>query len=196
MNLQAFSGDEAMPRRRWLGGLLVAGGALALTGCGFKLKQAPQFAFRTIHLGTAAGSNIGSSLRRQLEGSKQVRVVPVAEAELLLDVLSEQRERVVVGLNANGEVRELQIRSRFRFRVRSHDELDLVPETELLREMDVSYAEAQALAKDAEVEMLFKSMEADTVQQIVRRLAMIKHVNPMPGAVAVPAQAAASKSGW
>jgi LPS-assembly lipoprotein len=89
-------------------------------------------------------------------------------------------------------VREVTIRSRFRFRVRSHDEQELVPETELLREMDVSYAEAQALAKDAEVEMLFRSMEADAVQQIMRRLAMIKNVAPLPGAA--PAAASATTS--
>ena len=121
----------------------------------------------------------------------------------MLDLIQEQRERVVVGLNANGEVREVQIRSRFKFRVRSHDEQELVPETELLREMDVSYAEAQALAKDAEIDMLFRSMEQDAVQQIMRRLAMIKSVTPLPGAkpttaadAATAPASGASGSGW
>lgn len=193
-------------RRTWLKLALGAASASALAGCGFKLRQAPTFAFSTIHLGTAPNSPIGQGLRRQLEGSGQVRVVPVAQAQVLLDVLGETRERVVVGLNANGEVREVQIRSRFKFRVRSHDEQELVPETELLREMDVSYAEAQALAKDAEIDMLFRSMETDAVQQVMRRLAMIKAVAPLPGAPApavsdpaakaAPAMPAASGSGW
>ncbi|ARU03632.1 hypothetical protein CCO03_02065 [Comamonas serinivorans] len=195
-------------RRRWLQAVSALGAVSALSACGFKLRQAPQFAFSTIHLGTAAGSLIGQGLKRQLEGSGQVRVVPIAEAQVLLEVLAERRERTVVGLNANGEVREVTIRSRFRFRVRSHDDQELVPETELLREMDVSYAESQALAKDAEVEMLFKSMASDAVDQIMRRLAMIKRVTPLPGAAAAaaptsgasqsvaPAAPAASGSGW
>ena len=193
MNAERLSPAASGSRRQWLRLALAGGSAAVLAGCGFHLRRAPQFAFSTIHLGTAPSSPIGLSLRRQLEGSKQVRVTGVAEAQVLLDVIQEQRERVVVGLNANGEVREVQIRSRFKFRVRSHDEQELVPETELLREMDVSYAEAQALAKDAEIDMLFRSMEQDAVQQIMRRLAMIKAVTPLPGsAPAAPAPAAAS----
>lgn len=176
-------------RRGWLKAGLAVASASALSACGFKLRQAPNFAFHTIYLG-GGNSPVMQGLRRQLEGSGQVQVTEIARAQVLFDVLAEQRERVVVGLNANGEVREVTIRSRFRFRVRSHDEQELVPETELLREMDVSYAEAQALAKDAEVEMLFRSMEADAVQQIMRRLAMIKNVAPLPSAA--PAAAAAS----
>ena len=202
MNSERLS-PFTLSRRQCLRLALAGGSAAVLAGCGFHLRQAPQFAFSTIHLGTAANSPIGLSLRRQLEGSKQVRVTGVAEAQVMLDVIQEQRERVVVGLNANGEVREVQIRSRFKFRVRSHDEQELVPETELLREMDVSYAEAQALAKDAEIDMLFRSMEQDAVQQIMRRLAMIKAVAPLPGAKSATAADAAtapasgaSGSGW
>lgn len=203
MNSERLSPFAPLSRRQCLQLALAGGSAAVLAGCGFHLRQAPQFAFSTIHLGTAANSPIGLSLRRQLEGSKQVRVTGVAEAQVMLDVIQEQRERVVVGLNANGEVREVQIRSRFKFRVRSHDEQELVPETELLREMDVSYAEAQALAKDAEIDMLFRSMEQDAVQQIMRRLAMIKAVAPLPGAKSATAADAAtapasgaSGSGW
>ena len=203
MNSERLSPFAPLSRRQCLQLALAGGSAAVLAGCGFHLRQAPQFAFSTIHLGTAANSPIGLSLRRQLEGSKQVRVTGVAEAQVMLDVIQEQRERVVVGLNANGEVREVQIRSRFKFRVRSHDEQELVPETELLREMDVSYAEAQALAKDAEIDMLFRSMEQDAVQQIMRRLAMIKSVTPLPGAKSAAAADAAtapasgaSGSGW
>ena len=203
MNSERLSPFAPLSRRQCLQLALAGGSAAVLAGCGFHLRQAPQFAFSTIHLGTAANSPIGLSLRRQLEGSKQVRVAGVAEAQVMLDVIQEQRERVVVGLNANGEVREVQIRSRFKFRVRSHDEQELVPETELLREMDVSYAEAQALAKDAEIDMLFRSMEQDAVQQIMRRLAMIKAVAPLPGAKSATAADAAtapasgaSGSGW
>ena len=203
MNSERLSSFAPLSRRQCLRLALAGGSAAFLAGCGFQLRQAPQFAFSTIRLGTAANSPIGLSLRRQLEGSKQVRVTGVSEAQVMLDVIQEQRERVVVGLNANGEVREVQIRSRFKFRVRSHDEQELVPETELLREMDVSYAEAQALAKDAEIDMLFRSMEQDAVQQIMRRLAMIKAVAPLPGAKSATAADAAtapapgaSGSGW
>ena len=191
MNAERLSIAASGSRRQWLRLALAGGSAAVLAGCGFHLRQAPQFAFSTIYLGTAANSPIGLGLRRQLEGSQQVRVSTAAEAQVLLDVIQEQRERVVVGLNANGEVREVQIRSRFKFRVRSHDEQELVPETELLREMDVSYAEAQALAKDAEIDMLFRSMEQDAVQQVMRRLAMIKTVTPLPGAQPAAAEAGA-----
>ena len=180
---------------------------LTLGACGFKLREAPEFAFSTLYLAAGESSPLGNELRRNLESTGKVKVFrdgkSINDVDVILDLQQEQRERVVVGLNANGEVREVQIRSRFKFRVRSHDEQELVPETELLREMDVSYAEAQALAKDAEIDMLFRSMEQDAVQQIMLRLAMIKAVAPLPGAKSATAADAAtapasgaSGSGW
>jgi len=89
-------------------------------------------------------------------------------------VLAEQRERAVVGVTSIGQVRELQLRVRFKFRVRSGKGRDLIDDTELLQERDLSYDEALALGKQVEEDLLYRQMQADTVRQLMRRLAAIK----------------------
>ena len=180
-------------RRHWLQALTAAGTAAALSGCGFKLRQAPNFAFKTLFMVTAVNSPLALQLRRQLEGSGQVKVVEQpGQAQVWLEVPLEQRERAVVGLNTNGEVRELQIRYRVRFRMRAADGRELIEESEVLREMDVSYSETQALAKEAEIDMLYKSMQSDVVNQMMRRLALVRDVGELPEAAAGAASAASA----
>ena len=97
-----------------------------------------------------------------------------AAGQVVMTVLVDQRERVVVGQTAVGQVRELQLRSRFRFRLRTASERQLLDDTELLLERDISFTETAALAKEAEEALLFRDMQADIVQQVMRRLAAVK----------------------
>ena len=80
----------------------------------------------------------------------------------------------MVGLNASGQVRELQLRLRIRFKLRASDGRELIPDTELLQQRDISYNETIALAKEAEEALLYRNMQTDLVQQLLRRLAAVK----------------------
>lgn len=155
-----------------------------LAGCGFQLRKAPEFAFDTIAVHAAATSPIGIELRRRLAAESQVRVLtavvpgaspaPTAPATVVLDFVQEQREKVVVGLSATGQVREFQLRTRLKFKVRALDGRELIPETELLQQRDISFNEAAVLAKESEEALLYRDMQADIVQQLLRRLAAIR----------------------
>ena len=59
------------PTRRTL---LLASVPLLLSGCGFALRQAPQFGFRSLYLALPAHSALALELRRQLEGSGSLQV--------------------------------------------------------------------------------------------------------------------------
>jgi LPS-assembly lipoprotein len=151
--------------------------AATLAACGFQLRKAPDFAFDSIYIGTADSSGLGNQLKRTIAASDAVRVVPAAQinsAQVLLDVLQEQREKVVVGLNASGQVREFQLRIRFQFKLRSRDGKELIPATEILQQRDISFSETAVLAKEAEEALLYRDMQADIVQQLMRRLAAVK----------------------
>jgi len=146
-----------------------------LAGCGFQLRQAPDFVFDTIFVGSA--SELGNELRRSINSSGAARAVPSAEmanAQVLLDVLQEQREKVVVGLNASGQVREFQLRVRFKFKLRGRDGKELIGPTEILQQRDISFSETQVLAKEAEEALLYRDMQTDIVQQLMRRLGAVK----------------------
>ena len=165
-------------RRRTLLALLPAP-ALLLAGCGFKLRGVQQFAFRSLYIAAPPSSPLARELRRTLQGAGdtvQVLTEPAQQpqAEAILEVLSEQQERTVVGLNASGQVRELQLRLRLRFKLRTPLGEEWIPETELLQQRDISYNETIALAKEAEEALLYRNMQTDLVQQLLRRLAAVK----------------------
>ncbi|WBY03886.1 LPS assembly lipoprotein LptE [Ramlibacter tataouinensis] len=157
--------------------LLLAAGVLGLSGCGFRLREAPDFAFDSIAI-PGSTSGVAAQLRRTLSGSGGVRVLAAGEApsqaQVVLDILAEQREKVVVGLNATGQVREFQLRTRFKFRLRTPQGRELIPDTELVQERDVSFNESAVLAKEAEEGLLYRDMQNDLVQQLMRRLAAVK----------------------
>ena len=168
---------------------LLAGGALRrrtllamlpvslLAACGFRLRGVPEFAFRSLYIAAPAGSPLARELRRTLQGSNSKLVLLTEPAQLppraeaIFDLLQEQHERSVVGLTASGQVRELQLRLRTKFKLRTPAGAELIPETELLQVRDISYSETIALAKEAEEALLYRNMQTDLVQQLLRRLA-------------------------
>ena len=91
-----------------------------------------------------------------------------------MDFVSEQREKVVVGMSATGQVREFQLRTRLKFKLRTPQGKELIPETELLQQRDISFNESAVLAKESEENLLYRDMQSDIVQQLMRRLAAIK----------------------
>lgn len=156
--------------------LLAAAAPFTLAACGFKLRGAMDFAFKTIYIGSADNSTLGNELKRGIAASGNVAVVPLDKAQVLMDVLGDQREKVVVGLNTSGQVREFQLRIRVKFKLRTPAGKELIPETEVLQQRDISFNEAAALSKEAEENLLYRDMQSDIVQQLMRRLAAIKAI--------------------
>lgn len=174
----ARTSHSTVSRRSLLASLGITGLA-ALAGCGFKLRGVPEFAFRTLYIAAPSGSPLARELRRTLQaagGQLTLLTEPVQlpQAQAVLDLLQEQQERNVVGLTASGQVRELQLRLRIKFKLRTPAGDELIPETELLQQRDISYSETIALAKEAEEALLYRSMQTDLVQQLTRRLAAVQ----------------------
>jgi LPS-assembly lipoprotein len=162
--------------RRTLGTALLSAGLLG--GCGFKLRGSQSFVFTSIAVLPKPGGAVAQELRRSFGDAVQVlgADVPVAQAQVVLDVLGEQREKTVVGVNASGQVREFQLRVRVKFRLGTPQGKELIAEDDILQQRDISYNESAALAKEAEEALLYRDMQTDIVQQILRRLAALKQI--------------------
>jgi LPS-assembly lipoprotein len=65
---------------------------------------------------------------------------------------------------------------RFRFRLRTLAGKELLPETEIALQRDISFNETAVLAKEAEEGLLYRDMQSDIVQQVLRRLAAVKEL--------------------
>jgi LPS-assembly lipoprotein len=174
----AFTLTNALPgqRRAVLRLLGAAGVVVGLAGCGFKLRGSQTFAFKTIAITPAPGGAVAQQLRRSFGSDVQVLAAdaPIMQAQLVLDVGNEQREKVVVGINTSGQVREFQLRLRVSLRLRNAQGSELINGNVILQQRDISYNESAALAKEAEEILVFRDMQTDIVQQILRRLAAVQ----------------------
>jgi LPS-assembly lipoprotein len=170
-----------LARRRWLidvgtgvGFGAAATAAVLLAGCGFALRRPPQLAFASIAFtGFAPRSPLGQALRREIVAPTRV-LDDAARAEVVLQALEDKREKSVVASTAAAQVREVQLRVKFAFRAHTPGGRELLPRAELLLARDMSTSETAALAKEQEEAELYREMQADLVQQVLRRLAAIR----------------------
>jgi len=163
-------------RRFILLGVLVSG---LLAGCGFHLRSNQSFVFETLAVTPERGGALATDLGRYF-GAAVVPLVPLpggAAPQVIVDILQEARERAVVGVNASGQVREFQLNIRVRFRVRTPTGQELIAPTDIVQQRDISFNESVVLAKEAEEALLYREMQADILQQLLRRLAAIKQLD-------------------
>ena len=130
-----------------------------------------------MYTGPIAASSLLIELSRQVAGTGGVEVIldqrQVARADVIFELLQEQREKVVAGRTSSGSVREFLLRTNLRFRLRTREGKELIPDTLLVATSDISYNETLALSKDQEEQMLYSNMGKDLVGQIVRRMAAL-----------------------
>ncbi|RSZ59461.1 hypothetical protein HF313_31105 [Massilia atriviolacea] len=150
----------------------------SLSACGFQLRGANgqfKMPFNSIYLSFPETSALGTELRRNLRGGDDVRVVAdAAQAETLFDVLSETRGKQILSLNAQGRVREYLLTYTLVFRLRDNKGAELLPATEISLKRSITFDESQVLGKESEEVLLYRDMQTDLVQQILRRLVAVK----------------------
>ena len=168
--------NASLPRRGFLLGLAATGAALGLAGCGFELRKAPVFAFKT--LSVPGNSFFINQVRRNLRAAGTVTLVTGDEAktaDAVLDIVGEDRNRLIVSTNSAGLLRELQLQLVVRFRLHTPGGKELTA-GEVTQSRDLSYNETNALAKEGEADLLFRDMQIDIAQQILRRLGSVKEL--------------------
>lgn len=174
----------ALQRRQ----VLIAAPLVLLGGCGFRLRGSQKFVFDTIAVTPETGSAVATELVRYFGDTVRPLVASKGEvpAQVILDILQDLREKVVVGVNASGQVREFQLRLRVRFRLRTLLGREIISPDEITQQRDISFNESAVLAKEAEEVLLYRDMQTDIVQQLLRRLAAVKTI-AAPEYMAVPA---------
>jgi LPS-assembly lipoprotein len=167
--------------------------SVVLAGCGFKLRTSQPMPFATIAITPEKTGGVAGDMARYL--GDMVR--PVAPGlggerpEAILDILQEVREKLVVGVNASGQVREYELRIRVSFRLRNSKGDEWIAPSVIEQHRSISFNESAVLAKEAEEVMLYRDMQADIVQQLLRRLAAAKTAKA--DAVTAPASVPASE---
>ena len=147
--------------------------ALLLTACGFQLRGAQPLPFSSLYI--AENWELGAALKRNIRalGSTQLAQTP-QEAQAVFTSIGEAREKIILSLSATGRVREFQLRYRFAYRVHDLKGREFVPPTEIILVRDISFSDERVLAKEQEEVLLYRDMQNDMVQQVLRRLAAAK----------------------
>lgn len=148
--------------------------ALLLGACGFHLRGAAQLPFQTLYV-DGGGSQISTDLQRALRHGSNVTVVATpAEAQAVLQVVGESREKRILSLSAAGRVSEYVLFYRLSFRLHDGKGQALLPVQALELKRDISFSDTQLLAKEQEEVLLYRDMQNDAVQQVIRRLNAVK----------------------
>lgn len=163
-------------RRGWWRSAAAAFVAVAaLAGCGFQLRGSTQIPFASMYLGVGESSGLGNELRRNLRSASNTTVVDdPKQAQARFELMSETREKEVLSINSAGRAREYTLRYTIKYRVHDGKGHDFIEPSTLTLKRDVSFNEDATLAKESEEGLLFRDMQSDMVQQILRRLSLIR----------------------
>ena len=156
--------------------------AVALVaGCGFQLRGSYALPYESIYIAGADYSLIVAGLKRAIRASGSTRLAETADdaAATFLPTI-DAKEPIILSLSSAGRVREKRLRYRYGYRIVDAKGRDLVLPGSVELSRDLTYADSDVLAKTQEEDLLWRDMESDLVQQLMRRLAAVK---PMPPAV-------------
>ena len=158
-------------RRTVLRAALAVGLTAGLAGCGFALRGQATLPYKTIYLGFSGNNELGANLRRNIRYTSSTEVVDrPQDAEALFQMMSEDRQKIILTLDGQGRVRDYELIYRVVFRVHDGKGREFMPPTEISLRREISFNDSALMAKEAEERLIYREMQADLVQQIMRRL--------------------------
>ncbi len=161
---------NTLPGRLWL----VALGVIFIAGCGFHLRGQIELPYRSVYV-QGGQDGLAVALQAALRLGHAGRLAPSAEkAESVIDIMSVQNSKVIVALSGIGRVREFQLQYRVQYQLITPKGKVILAPANLLLARDMTYNDAQVLAKGAEEQLLYRDMQKDAAQQIMQRIASAK----------------------
>ncbi|MDD2884228.1 MAG: LPS assembly lipoprotein LptE [Dechloromonas sp.] len=161
--------------------LLTALLALILAGCGFQLRgvASSQLPYKTLHIALPETAEVRIWLERYIQSTGQTEVLDDGQlADATFQQLSDSRQKTILSVNTLGRVREYRLQLSYTFRLVNAQGLEIVPANTVNLTRDISFDDSNILAKDLEEGLLWRDMNNDLVNQIMRRLSLIKPKTP------------------
>ena len=161
--------------------LLAAILAAVLTGCGFQLRGtlSGNLPYKTMMIALPDTSEVRVWLERYINAAGTTEIIDDPKlADATFQQLSDSRIKTILSINAQGRVREYRLQLNYRFRVVNAKGQILVPPNDVSLSRDITFDDSNVLAKDLEEGLLWRDMNNDLVNQIMRRLSIIKPKNP------------------
>lgn len=146
--------------------------ALLLSACGFHLRGAYSLPFDTLYIAQPESSELRAIIKRNVEASTQTRVTDAAnEAQATLKILADSPMKKILSLNSAGRVREYQLTRTFVFAVANNAGGEYLAQSSIIISREMTFDDSAVLSKEAEEVLLWRDIQSDLVQQLLRRLA-------------------------
>ena len=154
--------------------------AAVVAGCGFQLRGSnSSLPYKTLYISLPETADVRIWMQRYIKATGQTQIVDSPkEAEAVFQQLQDSRVKTILSVNSQGRVSEYRLQLNYRFRVVDAKGRELVGPNEINLSRDISYSDSNILAKDLEEGLLWRDMNNDLVNQIMRRLSIIKPKNP------------------
>jgi LPS-assembly lipoprotein len=167
-----------MPLLRTLLVLLLAA---IVAGCGFQLRgtQGGNLPYKTMFIALPETADVRIWLERYIRATGGTEIVGTTQqAEASFQQLSDSRQKTILSVNAQGRVREYRLQLSYSFRLVNGKGQEIVAPNQISLSRDITYDDSSVLAKDLEEGLLWRDMNNDLVNQIMRRLSLIKPKDP------------------
>jgi LPS-assembly lipoprotein len=172
--------SSSEPRRARLPAAATAGRFVAVmlaflvASCGFHLRGNVTYSFSTLYINSPPNMPFAADMRRALSGGGTQLVEKAADAQVILDLPSVVDDKQVLSLSGGGRAREYLLTKRVNFALHDANGKDWLPGGEIVIRRSFTFNESEVLAREAEETKLLREMQADAVQQIMRRLQAAK----------------------
>lgn len=146
--------------------------SLLVAACGFQLRGSTQLPFTSLHIALPESSELRAALARTVTSSSQTRIVDdPRQAQAILSVLSDEPSKRILTLNPAGRVTEYQVVRTVVFQVADPNGREIIPRSQITLHRDITFSDNQVLSKESEEALLWRDMQTDLTQQLLRRLA-------------------------
>jgi LPS-assembly lipoprotein len=145
---------------------------LLLSSCGFQLRGESATGIKSLYV---PGAGVAHEIRRTLAGSPTKVMLTPKDAEAVLRVIAETREKSVHTITGAGRVYEFQLTLVVRFELTvPNREIPVIAPTEAIARRLITYSEAAPIAKEAEEQLLFKDMQVELADRILRQVTIAR----------------------
>jgi LPS-assembly lipoprotein len=158
--------------------LLAVGLGTLMAGCGFQLRGSYSLPYESIYVGGADYNLIVANMKRAIRNTGTRLTESKEDAQATFLPAGEKRESKILSLSSSGRVREKRLVYQYNYRIVDNKGRDLVLPGTVELSRDITYADSDVLAKTQEEALLWRDMEGDLVQQLMRRLAAAKPTAP------------------
>ncbi|SAL55094.1 lipoprotein [Caballeronia sordidicola] len=159
--------------------LSLACGALLLCACGFQLRGQQDYAFKRLAINGGTPEMLGR-LQRVVEGGSDTVIVKASEKPDAILTLGGGSGMRTLSLNAQGVVQEYELDYNLSYSMVGADGTLLIPPSTIALNRALTYSDQFTLAKGTEAQTLFRDMQFDAVDQLTRRLAVVRSLHPAP----------------